>query len=379
MGIYIHIPFCIQKCEYCDFLSFVSSSRTRERYVEALLSEIRILGKQYEDVSVSSVFVGGGTPSCLEAFQLEEIFWTLRSSFHIMVDVEFSVECNPGTLDESKAKAMRAAGVNRISLGLQSADDTELMALGRIHTYGMFLESYELLRENGFSNINVDLMSGLPNQKTKDWEETLRKVAGLGPQHISAYGLIVEEGTGLFRKILSERKKGLESLPDEECEREMYYMTKGILRDFGYHQYEISNFSRSGFACRHNIDCWTRKDYLGIGLGASSLIQETRYKNTADMKRYLENSNRPDSIQTEKTVLSIEDRMSEYMFLGLRMTDGISISGFNRSFGLDFFEVYGEITLRMEMEGLIFRSEDVIALTPRGVDLSNFVMAGYLL
>lgn len=379
MGIYIHIPFCVQKCEYCDFLSFSSTPDLKKDYVRALLEEIKIMGSIYAGIHVSSLFIGGGTPTTLESHQLEEILSALRHSFYIKEGAEFSVECNPGTIDEKKAEVLRSGGANRISLGLQSADNRELKALGRIHTYETFLESYGLLRSKGFANINVDLMSALPWQKEEDWTETLNKIAKLRPEHISAYSLMVEEGTPLSRKIRTEKQKGIESLPDEECERNMYSKTREILAAFGYVQYEVSNFALPGFECIHNVSYWTRKNYLGIGLGASSLINEVRYKNTEDVEHYLKNSGRPDEIQTEKICLSENDQMSEYMFLGLRMTKGVSVKEFYQNFGKSFEEIYGDITVRMEKAGLVFRNGDWIALTLRGIDLSNMVMSSYLL
>ena len=319
--IYIHIPFCVKKCDYCDFLSGPSSPEEQSDYVQALLREIDAV-KEGKGRSVSSIFIGGGTPSVLDAGFIGEILNRIRNKFQIQNDAEITIEANPGTADYGKLQAYRDYGINRLSIGLQSPDDRELKILGRIHNYEQFLETYKKARKAGFDNINVDLMSAIPDQTYKGWEKNLRTVAELEPEHISAYSLIIEEGTPFAARQLN--------LPDEDTEYNMYEATARILKEYGYKQYEISNYAKRGMACRHNVGYWTRQDYLGFGLGASSLYGKERFSNTADRKKYLENSFSPKLIREREPILSREDEMAEFMFLGLRMTEGVARTDFEQ-------------------------------------------------
>ena len=380
LELYIHIPFCVKKCAYCDFLSGPQDEETIEQYVLSLLDEIRAHGAKKEFVlshEVTSIFLGGGTPSILNASQIQRIFATLKTSFKISQDAEITIEANPGTVTREKLLAYRTCGVNRISFGLQSANNDELKLLGRIHTYEEFLESFGLTREFGFKNINVDLISAIPKQTSASWEETLQRVIELHPEHISAYSLIVEEGTP-FAKVYGEGCPGEQDLPSEEDERTIYYRTEELLKAAGYHRYEISNYAKEGKECRHNLGYWERKEYLGIGLGSASLIDNTRYSNTADLAKYIKDAKQPEKIQEDVQVLSQKEQMEEFMFLGLRKMEGISEIEFKEFFGICIDEIYGVALEKLIKEGLLERKDGCIRLTGRGIDVSNYVFAELL-
>ncbi len=374
--IYIHIPFCVKKCVYCDFLSGPQDEKTIEQYVVSLLDEIRAHGSK-SSYEVISIFIGGGTPSVLEEPQIKQVMETLHDVFQIKQDAEITIEANPGTVTREKLLTYRACGVNRISFGLQSTNNEELKLLGRIHTYEEFLESFRLARECGFDNINVDLISAIPKQTLASWEETLQNVIKLNPEHISAYSLIVEEGTP-FAKVYGEGCPGEKDLPDEEEERKIYYRTEELLKAAGYHRYEISNYAKEGKECRHNLGYWERKEYLGIGLGSASLIDNTRYSNTADLARYIKEAKQPEKIQEDIQVLSTQGQMEEFMFLGLRKMEGISEREFTENFCLNIEECYGHQIEKLLKEGLLQKRDGRIMLTRRGIDISNYVFAEFL-
>lgn len=367
--LYIHIPFCVRKCDYCDFLSAPGSEEAKASYTEALLREIEAV--KTEKREVSSIFVGGGTPSVLSPSLMGDIFEKIHESFSVAPDAEITIEANPGTLSKEKLFLYRSVGINRLSLGLQSPEETELKSLGRIHTYGEFLESFSLAREAGFQNINVDLMCALPEQTYEGWIRNLRTVAALHPEHISAYSLIIEEGTPFAKRKLN--------LPDEDTEYRMYEDTAGILAEYGYEQYEISNYAKKGLSCRHNIGYWTRKEYLGLGLGAASLWGNQRFSNTSDFSFYLKNSGSPEKIREDRETLSLEAEMSEFMFLGLRMTEGVSKAEFLEGFGVPIENVYGKVLDKYKSMGLLEEKEGRIFLTREGIHVSNGVMAEFLL
>lgn len=390
LGIYIHIPFCVQKCAYCDFLSAPADADTKERYVQALLQEIRSFDEKNTEYRVVSVFLGGGTPSALQADQLRRILQTVREQFVLQRDAEITVECNPGTLDREKLLVMKENGVNRLSIGVQSLHDHELRALGRIHDRETFLKNYRMARALGYDNINIDLMSGLPGQTVADWKATLEEAVALAPEHISAYSLIIEEGTPFYEwyhmqdeerartgTISSEGRGTFPALPDEESEREMYRMTQEILAEAGICRYEISNYAKPGRESLHNSGYWTRREYIGFGLGASSMLKNTRFKNTDVLKAYLAGK----TIETESVeVLTKEAQMEETMFLGLRMMQGVSENAFASIYKTTMQEVYGEILERMKRQALMERSEDGRwYLTEEGINVSNAVMAEFLL
>lgn len=370
MELYIHIPFCIRKCDYCDFLSFRADEGQQELYINALvkeLSKVEISGHR----DVTSVFIGGGTPSILKEEWIEKIMETVRKYFTLIPDCEITIEANPGTLSQWKIRSYLQSGINRLSLGCQSTDNCELKALGRIHTYEEFLEGYHLARRDGFSNINIDLMSAIPGQNQKSWEQNLRRIAELEPEHISAYSLIIEEGTPFYDRELE--------LPDEEEERIMYESTADILRQYGYEQYEISNYALPGKECRHNIGYWERDSYLGVGLGAASMIDNVRFSNTADMNKYLRTSGNPDEIRENPEPLSSKEQMEEFMFLGLRMMHGISKARFYELFGMNIDEIYGSQITRFLNAGLLQEGDGSLKLTRRGISLSNQVFVEFLL
>lgn len=367
--LYIHIPFCVRKCAYCDFLSAPGSEEAKASYTKALLREIEAV--KTEKREVSSIFVGGGTPSALSPSLMGDIFEKIHESFSVAQDAEITIEANPGTLSKEKLFLYKNAGINRLSLGLQSPEEAELKSLGRIHTYEEFLESFSLAREAGFQNINVDLMCALPDQTYEGWIRNLRTVAALHPEHISAYSLIIEEGTPFAKRKLN--------LPDEDTEYKMYEDTAGILEEYGYEQYEISNYAKKGLVCRHNIGYWTRKEYLGLGLGAASLWGNQRFSNTSDFSAYLKESGSPEKIRENRETLSLEDEMSEFMFLGLRMTEGVSKAEFLESFGTPIESVYGKVLDKYKNMGLLEEKEGRIFLTRAGIHVSNGVMAEFLL
>lgn len=379
LGLYIHIPFCIKKCLYCDFLSFSSDERIRQLYIDILLKELRGLSSQLDSAyQVSTVFIGGGTPSILKAEQAESLLQAVKTSFHLAKEAEITMEANPGTVDKAKLEAWRCGGVSRISLGLQSANDQELRLLGRIHTFQEFLQTYEMARREGFWNINVDLISAIPGQTLESWKKTLAAVAGLGPEHISAYSLIVEEKTPFHEMYGEGRGKGFPRLPDEDTERAIYEATEETLLKYGYMKYEISNYARQGFECKHNLGYWERREYLGAGLGAASLIGHMRYHNTEDMGEYLEWAGKKTDIRRELEHLTIEEEMEEFMFLGLRKTEGVSAACFREAFGIDIGRVYGPQLDRLGSMGLTAVSGDRIYLTKRGTDLSNRVFVEFM-
>lgn len=367
--LYIHIPFCVRKCAYCDFLSAPGSEEAKASYTEALLREIEAV--KIEKREVSSIFVGGGTPSALSPSLMGDIFEKIHKSFSVAPDAEITIEANPGTLSKEKLFLYRNVGINRLSLGLQSPEAAELKSLGRIHTYEEFLESFSLAREAGFQNINVDLMCALPDQTYEGWVRNLRKVAALHPEHISAYSLIIEEGTPFAKRKLN--------LPDEDTEYRMYEDTAGILAEYGYEQYEISNYAKKDLACQHNVGYWTRKEYLGLGLGAASLWGNQRFSNTSDFSLYLNNSGFPEKIRGDRDALSLEAEMSEFMFLGLRMTKGVSKAEFLEGFGVSIESVYGKVLDKYKSVGLLEETEGRIFLTRAGIHVSNGVMAEFLL
>lgn len=369
LELYVHIPFCVKKCDYCDFLSGPGDKRRQETYGRALLEEIKSLppAPAYE---VVSLFFGGGTPSLVDARLIAELLSNLKAKFLFSPEAEISLEANPGTLTKEKLEVYGKAGVNRLSLGLQSADNKELKALGRIHTFEEFLESYSLAREAGFSNINVDLMSAIPGQSYERWIRNLRTAAELNPEHISAYSLIVEEGTPFAERKLD--------LPDEDTEYRMYEDTAKVLGEYGFHQYEISNYAKTGFECLHNSGYWKRTEYLGLGLGAASLFGGTRYSNTRDMEEYLAGSRKPEKIRKEVQLLTKQEEMEEFMFLGLRMTEGIREADFAGCFGRSLREQYGTVLDKYRKTGFMEYKDGYWRFTRKGIHVSNVILAEFL-
>lgn len=391
LSLYIHIPFCVRKCGYCDFLSAPADEKARDRYVQALLMEIeRYRGTETADRKIKTLYIGGGTPSTLSVKQLECIMQKIKCTFNFHGDMETSMEMNPGTASKEKCRALYQMGINRLSIGLQSTNDMELKTLGRIHSYEDFLNTYTWCREAGFQNINVDLMAALPYQTVESYTTGLRKIIRLAPEHISAYSLILEEGTPFYQKYNS----GCYPLPDEEQERLMYRETEQILAQAGYERYEISNYAKKGYACRHNLVYWQGGDYLGLGLGSSSYMDDVRFHNTTDLDTYVNQC----AYVEDREELSVQAKMEEFMFLGLRVIAGVSGTEFEKRFGKTMEDVYGDVLRKHEEEGLlqIERKEDhkeaaaaepakgktnieKVMLTTKGVDVSNYVFADFLL
>lgn len=373
MELYLHMPFCVRKCAYCDFLSFPTDQETQNLYTRRLREDIDAMGKKYGDIPVDTIFIGGGTPSVPDSALIVGIMERVRKAFHVAEGAEISMEANPGTVTREKLTDYRRAGINRLSFGLQSANDRELKLLGRIHTWAEFLESFHLARECGFTNINIDLMSALPGQTRESWKDTLKRVTDLNPEHISAYSLIIEDGTPFGEKYGSE--EGRKLLPDEDSEREMYHETKRFLRDCGYERYEISNYAKPGRACRHNIGYWTGLPYLGLGLGASSYMDGCRFAVNSDMKQYLEEK---PGMFTDVEKLTKKDMEEEFFYVGLRMTAGVSLPEFERRFGVSAKDVYpGLMEMFVEEKAAVFQG-DRFVLTDYGLDVSNYIMARFL-
>lgn len=423
LSIYIHIPFCVKKCLYCDFLSFPAGEVKRETetksampgrcgvvwadieyYVNLLCREIMQSAEGYEKYQVISVFLGGGTPSLLPADQIGRIMKTVREHYRMAENAEITMEMNPGTISSGEPEQYITCGINRVSIGLQSADDEELLRIGRIHNYDTFLQTYDLVRRAGFDNVNIDLMAALPGQTVESYERTLRKVTALAPEHISAYSLILEEGTPLYEHRSAYR------FPTEEENLEMDLLTRNYLASCGYHRYEISNYAREGYECRHNKVYWRRGDYVGFGLGAASMADNVRWSNPDTMESYaayvwgqeysgdaflsdtsvhgepeglqsarmVEHSIRKTDLVPCRQVLTKQEQMEEYMFLGLRMVCGVSAAEFEHVFGSPVDAVYGDVMRQLGEQGLLVREGDRIRLTERGLDVSNYAMAQFL-
>lgn len=399
LSLYLHIPFCARKCRYCDFLSWPAAEREQREYLELLLLEIEKQSFFYKDYDVASVFVGGGTPSLLAADAINILFEKLNHDFAIKKDCEITVEANPDSLTTEKLTAFSRAGVNRLSIGLQSTDDEELRRIGRLHDYQTFCRAYENARQTGFRNINIDLMASLPGQTFDSYRKTLERVLQLRPEHISAYSLMLEEGTWLY-----EHRKEL-LFPTEDEDRAFYELTGKMLAEYNYNRYEISNYALDGYACRHNQVYWTRGDYAGFGLGAASMVDNVRWSNPRSIPEYRDVLLRPYSLPTDfepaeradvrpaaaKTdlaaararlsgnvqYLSVQEQMEEFMFLGLRLTKGVSKQDFRETFGLPIEDVYGKTIEALRRDGLLL-VDDFVRLTPFGTDISNYVMEKFL-
>ena len=366
LGIYIHIPFCVKKCYYCDFVSFTNQNANIKKYIQAILKEL----EQYDlnKYNITTIYIGGGTPSAISSAYivniLEKIKEKLENNNTEWKDIEITIEVNPGTVTKEKLQDYKSVGVNRLSIGLQTTNDNLLKIIGRIHTYEEFLETYKLAEEVGFKNINVDLMIGLPSQTIQDLKDSLNKVIKLEPKHISTYSLILEEDTVLEKLVES----GKLILPDEDMERQMYWYVKNTLELNGYNHYEISNFAKEGFESKHNLNCWEQKQYIGLGLAASSYINNERYSNVSDMKKYLNGSGK---IIEEKQ--SIEDAEKEYMLLGLRKINGVNISKFKEKFACNPLFLFREELNKLVMDKLIAVDTNNIKLTNKGLDFANLV------
>lgn len=370
----------MKKCDYCDFLSGEASSFEKKEYIRTLLNEIKFQAYDCEDYEVSTIYFGGGTPSTLKAQVIDSILQEVYKYFRVKSDAEITIECNPGTVEREKLALYKISGINRISFGLQTANNQELKMLGRIHTYEDFLESYDAARKAGFENINVDIMSALPVQTVISYEITLKKVLSLKPEHISAYSLIIEPDTPFYERYSEDeyiRASGGKPkyLPSEEEERRMYRLTKELLAEHGYNRYEISNYARPGYECKHNVGYWRRENYIGLGIGASSLFENTRFHNTDIMFEYRKgNFERED-----EEVLSKKAQMEEFMFLGLRMMNGISRADFKEQFGMEIEGAYGQVLEKLTASGYLQKREGRIFFTEEGIDVSNKLLTEFLL
>lgn len=361
-GLYIHIPFCMKKCRYCDFISFTSGDK--KAYTKALMHEM----SKYKGEYIDTVFVGGGTPTVLENDDLSELFTFVDKNFNLKSEFEWTVEANPKTFDREKLNVMKSAGVNRISVGVQSFDDHELDIIGRIHNSYEAEKAICLVGEM-FDNFNADIMFGLPGQTAFSYENTIKRLLGYNPSHISCYSLILEDNTELYKM----NEDGVLSFPDEETERGMYEYTKSILSQKGYNHYEISNFAKKGKECRHNIKYWKCDEYIGVGLAAHSYFNGTRYANTSCMKSYIDGKTLEDSIS-----LSQKDMKSEFIIMSLRLAEGINCAEYKKRFGEDFYEEFKDVTDKFTGYGLMEKVGEAIRLTDKGISVSNSIMCEFV-
>ncbi|MDR1703554.1 MAG: radical SAM family heme chaperone HemW [Clostridiales bacterium] len=368
LSVYVHIPFCASKCSYCDFLSFAGCSKNLlEGYADALIKEIDRAAAEFTDYKTDTVFFGGGTPTFLPAVNLVKTLDALREPYHIVEDAEITTEANPESLDFDKLGELRAGGFNRLSIGVQSFDDTLLSCIGRIHSSGKARQSFEDARRAGFDNINLDLMFSLPGQDIGDWERTLDEACSLDPEHISCYSLTLEPGTRLGDEGCNQ---------DEDADRAMYALAKEKLIAAGYEHYEISNFAKPGYRCRHNLIYWTGYEYRGFGLGAHSLTDGVRWHNETDLNAYIKSAGKGGRLNQEP--LRERDLISEFMFLGLRLIDGINCEVFLDKFDKNIYEVYGDQLNSLINRGLIERDAERIKLTSRGLDIANKVFIEFI-
>lgn len=374
LGLYIHIPFCVKKCKYCDFNSFKLNINEKRKYLNSLKREMELYKENLEDKSIDSIFVGGGTPSILNEEEIKILFQNIKNNFQIKDSAEITMECNPGTLTLNKLKTMKECGVNRLSIGLQAVQNNHLEYIGRVHTYEEFEKNYYQAKEVGFENINVDLMYALPNQSKEDWMESLEKVVKLNPTHISAYSLILEENTELFNMY----EKHEFELLDEDTDIEMYEYTISYLKSNGYNQYEISNYAKKGFECKHNILYWKCENYVGLGVSASGFLNETRYNNLCELDEYEEiihSGKKP--IEWEEK-LSIKDEIEESIFLGLRMNEGIKFKDFYEKYNFNFEEEYKNEIDKLKKMKLIETKDEGMKLTQKGREISNSVFVEFM-
>ncbi len=381
LELYIHIPFCARKCNYCDFLSFPAEAQDYENYVDKLCEELCVISEDAASYDVSSIFIGGGTPSILPPDLIARIMETIFSHYRVNEDAEISMECNPASTLRYKFSIYKESGINRLSLGLQSANNVELHQLGRIHIFEDFLKSYQNARLEGFQNINIDLMDGIPEQDPESWKKTLRNVLMLRPEHLSIYNLIIEEGTPFYRL----HQAGGLKLPSEDALIEMDTITKELCKKAGMERYEVSNYARPGFECRHNYGYWSDVPYLGFGLGASSYFEKKRFSNTRILSEYLKLDFREEAaadfphLHTDLQILSRKDQMEEFMFLGLRRISGISEIDFQCRFSVDIQSVFGEKLSRFTSMGLMIHEGYHYRFSEQGMDVSNTLLSEFLL
>ena len=383
LGIYIHIPFCKQKCYYCDFVSFPDKINLQEKYIETLIKELK--SYNLEEYDVTTIYIGGGTPSYISSDLIKKVLKNLKEKIKNnktnWEDIEITIEVNPGTVNKEKLEEYKKQGINRLSIGLQTTNDILLKKIGRIHTYKEFLDTYNLARNIGFANINVDLIIGLPEETISDVKKDLENIIKINPEHISVYSLIVEEGTKI-ENLLNENKI---TLPDEESERRMYWYVKNTLELNGYNHYEISNFAKENMESKHNINCWEQKEYIGLGIASHSYVENIRYGNTSNLEKYIENKDfaNEQELETKKRriideVQSKEDIKKEYMMLGLRKIKGVKISKFKEKFGENPIYIFRNELEKLVKENLIIVDGDNIFLSNKGLDLANLVFEEFI-
>ena len=378
LGIYIHIPFCKQKCYYCDFVSYANKEEKIQEYIECLQKEIEMESEKYknEEYEITTIYIGGGTPSFIDASYIERIINTIKQNYKLYENPEITIEVNPGTINEEKIRKYKDIEINRISIGLQTTKDNLLKQIGRIHTYEEFLNCYKIVKKIGIDNINVDLMLGLPNQTLGDLKESLIEVINLKPNHISLYSLILEENT-ILEKMVSQN---MAKLPEEDLEREMYWTTKDILEENGYIHYEISNFSKKGYESKHNLNCWNQKEYLGFGVAAHSYIKNKRYCNTNNIEEYIKNVQNG-KILNNRTICEIQNKIEEqkeYMLLGLRKIQGIDIQEFKNKFIDNPIYIFHKELEKLVKEELVEIDLNQIKLTSKGLDFANLVWEEFI-
>lgn len=374
LGLYIHVPFCAQKCYYCDFNSYKIKSNEKEDYLINIEKEMKFYKEEFKDKYFDTVFFGGGTPSILKIDELRKLVNYMFENFNIKKDAEITVECNPGTINKEKLKAMKEMGINRLSIGLQATQNYHLKSIGRIHTYEEFEKNYYDAIDVGLTNINVDLMYALPNQKEYEWKETLDKIIKLNPSHISAYSLILEEGTKLYDMYENNEF----NLLDEDTDIDMYEYTINTLKKHGYNQYEISNYAKKGKECKHNVIYWTCDNYLGLGPGASGYINDVRYSNIEDLNEYNNKINQNIKPISEENKLSEKDKIEEFIFMGLRMNEGINLEVFKERFKVDFYELYKDVLDKLLERELIKLDKFNLSLTQKGREISNSVFIEFI-
>ena len=378
LGIYMHIPFCKQKCNYCDFISYTNKCEKIENYIECLEKEIDKF--DYRNYNVTTIYIGGGTPSYIDSKYIKQIMNSIYKKLQLekneLKEVEITIEVNPGTVTKGKLQDYKDVGINRISIGLQCVQDRLLKILGRIHTFEDFINTYNLAKEVGFENINVDLMLGFPDQSIEDIKESLNQIIKLNPNHVSTYSLIVEEGTKIFNQIENNELQ----LPDEELERNMYWYVKNTLELNGYNHYEISNFSKKGKESKHNMNCWNQEEYIGFGIAAHSYISNIRFSNTNNLEEYIKNIT---NNELEKNIIieeeqTLEDKKREFMMLGFRKIEGVNISKFKEKFVDNPIFIYREKLNKLVEEGLIEIDLNNIRLTNKGIDFANLVFEEFI-
>lgn len=369
ISLYIHIPFCKQKCLYCDFPSYGCKENLMLSYAKALSKEIDSL----KDMNMKTIFIGGGTPTYL-SLEAWNIIKKSIDSLKKDKNIEFTVECNPGTIDKDKLSLFKDMGVNRLSIGLQAVQDEHLKQLGRIHSYSEFLDTITLVRAFGFNNVNIDLMFGIPNQSLEQWKETLREVTNLSPEHISCYSLIIEEGTAFYE--LEKLDKII--LPSEDIEREMYWYALEYLKSKGYRQYEISNFAVDNYHCRHNMVYWNLEEYIGCGSAAHSYYEGYRYSNNSIIEDYIKLIKNNGNAVIDKYKNTVQADMEEFVFMGLRKIKGISLDEFSNRFHISIYKIYGEVIEKYKTKDLLIEKGGYLALSQKGIEISNVIMSDFI-